>query len=105
MKIKQGQELNFANSLVGRIKIGLAIAVLTVLTGCIGFVGGDGGYYGGSGWWWDDGGWWGGGGGYDRGHDVHGYSDRGAASRAVAHPSGGGHGSSGGGHAGGGGRR
>ena len=77
----------------------------TVLTGCIGFVGGDGGYYGGSGWWWDDGGWWGGGGGYDRGHDVHGYSDRGAASRAVAHPSGGGHGSSGGGHAGGGGRR
>lgn len=81
--------LNFAKSLVGRIKIGLAIVVLTALTGCIGFVGGDGGYVGG-GWWGDDGGWWGGGGrGYDRGHDVHVYSDRGAASRGVAHGGGG----------------
>ncbi len=104
MKIKQSQALNFANSLVGRIKIGLAIAVLTGLTGCVGVVGGDG-YYGGGGGWWDDGGWWGGGGhGYDRGHDVHGYSARGAASRGAAH-GGGGHASGGGGHGGGGGKR
>ena len=46
------------NVLVNRIKIGLAIAVLTGLTGCIGFVGGDG-YYGDGGY---VGGWWGGGG-------------------------------------------
>jgi hypothetical protein len=45
------------------------------------------------------------GGGYDRGRDVHGYSERGSVSRAAAHPSGGGHasGGGGGGHAGGGG--
>ena len=30
------------------------------------------------------------GGGYDRGRDVHNYSQRGFASRAVAHPGGGG---------------
>lgn len=82
------------NVLANRIKIGLAIAVLTALTGCIGFVGGGGYSDGGGGWW---GGWWGGGGGYDRGRDVHGYSARGAASRGAAH--------GGGGHAGGGGRR
>jgi hypothetical protein len=81
---------------VDLVKFGLGIAVLAVLTGCVGFVGDDG-YYGG------------GvvvaepdlflfGGGYDRGRDVHGYSNRGAESRAVAHPGGGG-----GGHAGGGG--
>lgn len=66
----------------------LAIAVLSSLTGgCVGYV--DGGY--------------GGavvvapapdvflfGGGYDRARDVHGYSQRGAASRAVAAHSGGG---------------
>jgi hypothetical protein len=70
------------------VKIGLAITVLTVLTGCVGFVGGDGYYDGGVvvaepdvflfG------------GGYDRGRDVHGYSNRGAESRAVAHGGGGG---------------
>lgn len=107
MKIKRGSVLNFAKSLAGRIKIGLAIVVLTALTGCVGFVGGDG-YYGDGGyvggWWWGDGGWWGGGGrGYDRGHDVHGYSARGAASRGAAH-GGGGHASGGGGHGGGGGK-
>jgi hypothetical protein len=76
-----------SNVLVDRIKIGLAIGLLTALTGCVGFVGG--GY--------------GGevvvpgpdvflfGGGYDRGRDVHDYSRRGGESRAVAHPSGGGH--------------
>ena len=95
--------MNTMNVLINRIKIGLGIAVLTALTGCIGVVGGDG-YY-------DDGGyvggwWWGGGGrGYDRGHDVHGYSARGAASRGVAHGGGGGHASGGGGHGGDGGRR
>jgi len=117
MKIKQKTGLTFGhfttaawlarkntmNVLVDRLKIGLAIAGLTALTGCIGFVGG-GGDYGGGGWWRDDGGWWGGGArGYDRGHDVHGYSARGAASRGAAHGDGGHMG--GGGHGGGGGRR
>ncbi|HXB58178.1 MAG TPA: hypothetical protein VNU95_01360 [Candidatus Acidoferrales bacterium] len=67
------------NSSVGWIRIGLAIAVLSALTsGCVGFVGGRGGgavmvpgppdvvLFGG---------------GYDRGRDVHGYSQRGAESR------------------------
>jgi hypothetical protein len=91
--------MNKANALVDRIKIGLGIALLAALTGCVGFVGG---------------GYGGGvvvaepdlylfGGGYDRGRDVHGYSQRGSASRAVAHPSGGGHAGGGGGHGGGGG--
>jgi len=72
-----------------QIKIGLGIALLTALTGCVGYVGG-GGYY--------DGGAvvtgpdvFVGGGFYDRGHDVHAYSDRGHASRGFAH-FGGGHG-------------
>jgi hypothetical protein len=68
-----------------RIRIGLAVVMLSALTsGCVGFVGG--GYGGG-----------GGvvvapapdvvlfGGGYDRGRDVHGYSQRGTESRAAAH--------------------
>jgi len=93
--------MNKTNALVDRIKIGLGIALLATLTGCIGWVGG---------------GYGGGvvvaepdvylfGGGYDRGRDVHGYSERGSVSRAAAHPSGGGHasGGGGGGHAGGGG--
>jgi hypothetical protein len=72
----------------------LGAAVLATLTGCIGFVGGGGDVdvvapgpdfyiFGG---------------GYDRGRDVHAYSDRGHASRAVAHSGDGGHG---GGHGGG----
>ncbi|MGA2685194.1 MAG: hypothetical protein ABSF51_09085 [Verrucomicrobiota bacterium] len=99
--------LNKKHGSVDRFKIDLGIvlgiALLVPLTGCIGFVGGDGGYAGGVvvaepdlflfG------------GGYDRGGDVHGYSHRGAASRAVAHPSGGGHGGGGGGHTGGGGKK
>jgi hypothetical protein len=89
--------LSALNVLTNRIKLGLAIAMLTAVTGCIGVVGGDG-YYGDGGY---VGGWWGGGGGYDRGRDVHGYSARGAASREAAH-GGGGH-ASGGGHGGGGG--
>lgn len=81
--------MNKANAVADRIKIALGITLLTALTGCIGFVGGG---YGG-----------GGvvvaepdlflfGGGYDRGRDVHGYSQRGAESRAASHPGGGGHG-------------
>src|ERR1035441_8891125 len=88
--------MNMPNGSVDRIKIGLGIALLAALSGCVGFVGG--GY--------------GGavvvaepdvylfGGGYDRGRDVHGYSDRGSVSRAAAHPSGGGHAGGGGGSAG-----
>jgi hypothetical protein len=81
--------MNHANGPVDRIKIGLGIALLASLTGCVGYV--DGGYV--------DGGYVGAvvvpeplfiGGAYDRGRDVHVYSQRGVASRAVAHPSGGG---------------
>ncbi len=80
--------MNKTNALVDRIKIGLALALLAALTGCVGYVDGGGGY--------------GGvivapepdvflfGGGYDRGRDVHDYDRRGGESRAVAHPSGGG---------------
>ena len=93
--------MNKTNGPVDLIKIGLGIALLAALTGCVGYV--DGGYVGGG---------YGGavvvaepdvylfGGGYDRGRDVHGYSDRGSASRAAAHPSGGGHAGGGGGSAG-----
>ena len=70
------------------IKIGLGVALLAALVGCVGYV--EGGYgpavvvpgpvfvqepdvyfYGG---------------GYERGHDVRVYSHRGVQSRAVAHP-------------------
>ena len=78
--------MNKANGPVDQIKIGLGTALLAVLTGCVGWVGGsyDSGY--------------GGavvvsepdmyvfGGGYERGRDVHNYSQRGSESRAVAHP-------------------
>ena len=82
--MKQTPELNLAVNLVDRIKLGLAMVMLTVLAGCIGFVGGGPGY---------GGGWWGGG-GYGRGYDAHAYSARGAASRGAAH-GGGGHGGGG----------
>jgi len=81
--------MNQTNGPVDQIKIGLGIALLAALAGCVGYV--DGGYV--------DGGYVGGvvvpeplfiGGAYDRGRDVHVYSQRGGASRAVAHPSGGG---------------
>ena len=75
--------LNEANGPVERIKIGLGIALLAALTGCVGYV--DGGYYGGpvvvpgpSVYFY--------GGGYERGPDVRVYSHRGFESRAVAHP-------------------
>ena len=79
--------MNRANGSVDCIQLALGIALLTALTGCLGFV--DGGY--------------GGavvgpapdvflfGGGYERGRDVHEYSHRGFESRVVAHPVSGGH--------------
>jgi hypothetical protein len=74
MKIKR----NKANGPVDRIKIGLGIAVLAGLTGCVGYV--DGGYVDVTTvreWWWRSlmHVFWGG--GYDRGRDVHDYSHRG----------------------------
>jgi hypothetical protein len=75
--------MNQANDSHDRIKIGLGIALLAALTGCVGYV--DGGYYGGpvvvpgpTVYFW--------GGDYDRGRDVHVYSQRGYESRAVVHP-------------------
>jgi len=77
--------MNKANGPLDRIKIGLGVAALAAVMGCVGYV--DGGY--------------GGavvvpgpdvylfGGGYDRGRDAHDYSHRGSESRAVAHPGGG----------------
>ncbi len=72
-----------ANKLTDQLRIGFGVLVAAGLTGCVGYVGG--GY--------------GGavvvapgpdlylfGGGYERGHDVHEYSRRGAESHAVAHP-------------------
>jgi hypothetical protein len=76
-----------SKALADRIKLGLAVAVLATLTGCIGVVGGGGGWWGG-GWWGGEGGWWG---GHDRGGDVHAFSARGAASRGAAHGGGGRH--------------
>jgi hypothetical protein len=76
-----------APSSIQQIKAGLAAVLLTVMTGCVGgYVDGGGGVvvadpvvvgiYGGGVYR---------GGGYERGREVHGYSDRGSASRAVAH--------------------
>jgi hypothetical protein len=83
------------NKVFYQFKTGLAVALVATLTGCVGFVGpGPGGpdvYVGGPDVYLF-------GGGYDRGRDVHAYSQRGYESRG-----GGGH--DGGGHDGGGGRR
>jgi len=69
------------NRAVDRIQIGLGIALLAAVTGCVGYVGGG---YGGtvvvpgpSVYFW--------GGDYDRGRDVHVYSQRGYQSRATVH--------------------
>ena len=75
--------MNQANDSHDRIKIGLGIALLAALTGCVGYV--DGGYYGGPVVVPEPGVYFGGG-NYDRGRDVHVYSQRGVQSRAVAHP-------------------
>jgi hypothetical protein len=83
--------LSHPRRLANQIKIGLGIALVATLTGCVGYVDGGGpdvvvagpevGFWGG---------FWGG--GYDRGRDVRGFSARGAISRGVAHGGGGGHG-------------
>ena len=97
--------MNKTTNPINRIKIGLGIvliAALTVfLTGCAGYVGtGYGGGYGDYGGY--DGYYDGGpdvylfGGNYDRGRDVHAYSQRGSVSRGMAHAGGGGHGGGGG---------
>jgi len=81
--------MNKTNGPVDQIKMGLGIVLLATLMGCVGYV--DGGYSGavvapgpdvyvfGGGY-------------YEGGRDVHAYSQRGVASRAVAHPVGGGQG-------------
>ena len=74
--------MNHPDGPVGRIKRALGIGLLTGLMGCVGYV--DGGYrgavlvpgpdiyvFGG---------------GYERGRDVHAYSQRGYESRGAAHP-------------------
>ena len=92
--------MNLPSALLRPIPILLGIAVLTALTGCVGYV--DGGYNDGGGVYVAGPDFFGyGGGGYDHGRDVHGYSQRGAVSRGGG---GGGHGGGGGGHGGGGGR-
>ena len=78
--------MNTPRGQVDQFKLGLGVALLAVLTGCVGYV--DGGYgetvivpgpdvylFGG--------------GYYERGHDVHYYSHRGFESRGAAHPRGG----------------
>jgi hypothetical protein len=78
--------MNKTKRAIDRIKIGLGLALLAALTGCVGYV--DGGYVGGgyggpvvvpgpSVYFW--------GGDYDRGRDVRVYSHRGFESRAVVH--------------------
>jgi len=89
----------FNGGVVNRLRTGLGIVLVTAVAGCLGYVDSgyvDGGYGGavvvpepevvlfGGGYY--------GGGYYERGRDVHEYSHRGAASRAVAHPVSGGHG-------------
>jgi hypothetical protein len=75
--------MNKLNVLADRIALGLGVVLLAGSMGCIVPVGG-GGYYGGDvvvpgpPVVFDD--------GFDRGRDVHVYSERGVASRAVAHP-------------------
>jgi hypothetical protein len=73
---------------LGRLKIGLGVALVAVLTGCVGYV--DGGYGGGAVVVGGPDAVFLGGGHFDRGHDVHAYSARGAVSRSVAHGGGGG---------------
>ena len=81
--------MNKTNSLVDQIKMGLGIALLATLMGCVGYVGG--GYDGGAVVVADPDVYVFGGGYYGGGHDIHAYSQRGSASRAVAHPAAVGH--------------
>ena len=93
--------MNKAKGLIDRIKIGLLIGLLTVLTGCAGYGGGP--YYYGDTVVVSEPDMYLFGGYYDRGRDAHHYSHRGSQSRGAAH-SGGSHGAA---HSGGvkGGRR
>jgi hypothetical protein len=75
--------MNKANGRVDQIKMGLEIVLLATLMGCVGYVGGG---YGGAVVVADPDVYVFGGGSYGGGHDIHAYSQRGAASRAVAHP-------------------
>ena len=77
----QTLETHFIPPVVGALVLVGGIALLAVLTGCVGYVGGG---YGGpvvvpgpSVYFW--------GGDYDRGRDVHVYSQRGYQSRAAVH--------------------
>jgi len=85
MKLINGKEyMNGEHGWVCGIKIGVGIAVLSTLVGCIGYVDGGGAVVGVPGpevtiF----------GGGFDRGHDVHDYSHRGAVSHGEAHGGGG----------------
>ena len=93
--IREGKvRMNKTNALADRIALGLGIAALVVSTGCIVPVGG-GGYDGGTVVAGPDmvlyGGDYARGRDFDNRRDAHVYSERGVASRAVAHPSGGGH--------------
>jgi hypothetical protein len=74
--------MNKTNRPVDRIKMGLGIVLVAAFTGCVGYVGGGYGgpvvvagpdmyYYGGY---------------YERGPEVHAYSQRGYESRVVVHP-------------------
>jgi hypothetical protein len=78
---------------VGILRLGLGVAFLSTMLGCVGYVdGGYGGYVGPDVVVAPDPGvvFWGGGGGWDRGHDAHAFSHRGSVSRGIAHGGGGG---------------
>jgi len=83
----RGNYMNSANRPVERIKIGLVIGLLAVLTGCAGYWGG--GYYYGDTVVVSEPDLYIFGGDYDRGRDVHYYSKRGSESRGAAHSGGG----------------
>ncbi|HEX4122571.1 MAG TPA: hypothetical protein VH619_18310 [Verrucomicrobiae bacterium] len=68
-----------------QIKVGVAVALVAVFAGCVGYV--DGGYDDGGGVVVEGPGLWGG--PFYRGHDVHAFSHRGFVSRGIAHGGGG----------------
>jgi hypothetical protein len=76
--------MNKIHDWVGGIKIGVGIAMLVTIVGCVGYVGPDGGEVGVAG---PDVTIFGG--GFDRGHVVHDYGHRGFVSRGIAHGGGG----------------
>jgi hypothetical protein len=68
---------------IRRVKVGLAVVFLAVLTGCVGYADGYGGAVVAPGPDVDVGIF---GGFHDRGPDIHAFHDRGFRSRGVAHP-------------------